>query len=750
MRRMGLTLRLVFSALSLMMGMVSISQFSHDKLLYSQSMQDKGCKPPIHRALWHDRIDKEQRNALKADGKADGKFYTGQNEDINYFVTQSMTQRIDLFQCKVERDSSMGDQRKKAYLLGMEKLLRNFSQAYRYRQFTASRFPTLIESYEEAVEKDKNGETIELIIDRAAYDVAKILVSTQAFDRNPGFKSAEYSLVKKYTHLHPEKTFSVLKDNPNVPFRDSLIIVAGHKYPRLLYDFAAANNKLGYAIRQVNDDFIRTVAKMATSEGSGQILFPFIDNILKGTQKPEDIIAVKDDGVKYYKLLVKTRMEYVERMVNGEKILEIESLTKMLEKKAQEIFIKQINDLHEEPDAVRFKILQQLNANELYYLVIAGERDMYTSSYVKGIYPLLMAKTDNRGDSLLVKIGFDRFKKFIRIAAGYNTLSHFLSTFGDPKNAQSLMTAFVSNLDKTEGLEDGVDVADSYASIQENNPQVASDMLNNIKINYDKNVALGNKRGTVIYNLLYKLLLSATDSSINISKEFGIPPVYSLTYETLASSDSSNNKVVMQVFFYGDEDGRNNYAKFLPQFPASSWKRIEDNKSWVAFASTKGKPIVIYANKPLDEETGELDRAQEALNAYLAEKGIQPTIVIHRGHSYYAPYTISQIQPAAKIVFLGSCGGYHLIHDVLKHAPDAHIIASKQIGKEIINRPFIDLLNKKMSAGSGIDWMPFWNEFTAVAGKVEGFSDYIPPHKNLGAIFIKAYKIAMGEENNEF
>jgi hypothetical protein len=31
----------------------------------------------------------------------------------------------------------------------------------------------------------------------------------------------------------------------------------------------------------------------------------------------------------------------------------------------------------------------------------------------------------------------------------------------------------------------------------------------------------------------------------------------------------------------------------------------------------------------------------------------------------------------------------------------------------------------------------------------EGFQDYIPPHKNLGAIFIKAYKMAMGEEDSD-
>ena len=47
--------------------------------------------------------------------------------------------------------------------------------------------------------------------------------------------------------------------------------------------------------------------------------------------------------------------------------------------------------------------------------------------------------------------------------------------------------------------------------------------------------------------------------------------------------------------------------------------------------------------------------------------------------------------------------------------------------------------------GSNIDWIPFWREFKTKAG-TEGFEDYIPPYKNLGAIFIKAYKIAVGKE----
>jgi hypothetical protein len=248
-----------------------------------------------------------------------------------------------------------------------------------------------------------------------------------------------------------------------------------------------------------------------------------------------------------------------------------------------------------------------------------------------------------------------------------------------------------------------------------------------------------------MYNLLNKLFLSAdTVNNINLSKEFGIPPVYNVKYDALAQD---SQQVVMQVFFYGDEDGRNNYAGFMRQFGPANWKRTE-NKQWVTLTSARGKPIVIYANKPLNEEAGEDEKAQEALQEFLDEKGIEPTIVVHRGHSYYAESTIEHIKPSAKIVFLGSCGGYHLIHDVLEHAPDAHIIASKQIGKGVINQPFFNLLMEKLRSGNDINWIPFWKEFGQIVTDKEGFSDYIPPHKNLGAIFIKAYKSQMGESTD--
>ena len=702
-------------------------------------------KADIKRQLFHDYLDNEQKAALSADGKANAHFTSGNNDDINYLITRSLVQNVDALQYSIEHDTVMNHIKKVTYLRGLENMLKKFTDGVASHKFTASHWPQVMVAYESAIEADTKNRSVEPVVTNAAYDVAKMLIDSKAFESNKGFQNAQYAVMRKYAQIHPERIFYMLKQNPEIPFRDSLVLVAAYKYPRQLYDYAAANNKLGYLIRKIDDPLVKVVSKMATSGGSGQFYFPFLDNILKGKQTIEEIDAVKNDNVKYFKLLVKTRIDYVMRQMNKDTIYEMKGLNDQLERKARDIFIKTINGLHEESDAVRFRILHQLSAQELYYVIVSGESEIYTSSYTRGAYPIMMSKIANHGDTLLMSVGFDRFKKFIKMAAGYNTLNDFLKTFSDA-DAQTLMTAFVNGLEKSSGLEDGVDVADSYVSIAEHNKPLASYILNLTKSNFEKSLAVNNQRGAVMYNLLYKLFLSAdTSANIDLSKEFGIAPVYQVGHDALANS---KNEIIMQVFFYGDEDGMNIFQGFLRQFSGPNWK-VTYSKQWVSIASTKGNPVLIYANKPLPEETGEDEKAQNALSDYLEEVNQQPTVIIHRGHSYYASATISHILPSAKIVFLGSCGGYHLIHDVLGHAPDAHIIASKQIGKTVINQPFFNLLMEKLRNGSNIDWIPFWSEFRRNVSDKDGFEDYIPPHKNLGAIFIKAYKSAMGEDEVE-
>ena len=303
------------------------------------------------------------------------------------------------------------------------------------------------------------------------------------------------------------------------------------------------------------------------------------------------------------------------------------------------------------------------------------------------------------------------------------------------------MTTFVSRLENSEGLEDGVDVADSYASIYETMPELAAQMLQNVKANYERNVNERNQRGVAIYNILYKLFLSADSANkVDLTKELGILPVYSVPYSSLKNEQG---RVIAQVYFYGDKDGRGIFNGFLNSY-GNGWKIDRSNKQWVTITSTKGEPVTIYANRPLPESTGEDDKAQRALGAYLKRNNLYPSVTIHRGHSYYAPTTIEYMAPSSKIVFMGSCGGFTLIDSILRKCSDAHIIASKQIGRTAINRPFFDLLSERLRTGRDIDWIPFWSDFRR-STRAPGFEDYIPPYKNLGAIFIKAYKIETGE-----
>ena len=714
--------------------------------LLANGQKDPQLKPDRNRVLFHDYVDREQVIALRSDGKDDKLFTLSGNDEVNFLVTNALIRKVDKMQYAIEKDTALAGQVKVRYIRGVEWMLKEFNAGIKSRRTSPSILPAMLDAYEASVVRDRKGESIESVIHDLPYNVALPVVNSKAFDNNPGLTASKNILIRKYSEQNPDQIFYILRQNPNVPFADSLIKLAGYKFPGQLYDYASANNELARVIRKVDDPLIRAVSQMARSNGSGQMYFPFLDNIVSGKMSFSDIDAVRNDSIQYYKLLVKTHLDYVERAQNRDTARGFSALDDMLRKKALSVFVNTINGLHNETDNVRFRIIQSLNAQELYYLAVLTDGEIYTSSFTRGVFPLIMSKVNQDGDSLLRLVKFDRYRKFIKMSAGYNTLSEFLGSFKDKENASLLMRAFVGRLERESTLEAGVDVADSYASIYETIRPIANEMLANVKLNYDRNVQQNNKRGIVIYNILQKLFLSADSStSIDLTKELGVPPVYMVDNQSLTND---SGRVVMQVFFYGDKDGQNIFQGFQKMFNSANWK-ITADKKWISINSTKGKKVSIYANRPLPEETGEDEEAQKQLGAHLDKLGLEPTVVIHRGHSYYAPYTIAQIRPSARIVFMGSCGSYHLIHDILKHAPDAHIIASKQIGKTAINKPFFSLLMEKVRNGSNIEWVNFWKEFSREV-RVEGFEDYIPPHKNLGAIFIKAYKIAMGETDGVF
>lgn len=701
-------------------------------------------KVDIARIRYHENIEKEQQLALRFNGGNGEWINASANKDINTLVTNALIRDINILADSIEKDSRLDHRLKVKYLSGLENLLKGFNSGWRNKTFTAVFARELLENYKALMAADINKQDIRTIVQNASYEVGNVNINGNgsAMYENQGFEASRIILFRKFCQKYPDKILGMLEQYYNVSFADSLVKVAAYRNPNQLYDYAAATRtQAGRLIGRNNDPLVKTIAAIATSK-SGQQYYPFLDEIVHGRLTMPDIFQTMNDNLLYYRLLVKTQVSYAERLIKKDTPLAYDKLLFKLQDRAKNVFIEQVNALHDLPDNARFKVIDPLTPRELYYLIVLGEDVMYTSSY-KGIFNRMMQRmTVPSGDSLLMDVRFDRFKKFIRLAAGYNKLDEFLQTMPD-SNSQRLMMAFVRGLEKSGTLEDAVDVADSYGSIK--NPLVKMLIDQEIEKNLVQAKAQHDKRAIAIYDILQIIFQSSEDSSIDVAAKLRIPPVYRVNYKDLLDDSS---RVVQQVFFYGDQDGKESFANFMGMFTGADWK-IKRNADWVEIRSTKGKPVFIYANLPLDYEKGLDSIAQTRLHQYLEKNNLEPGITIHRGHSYWVSSTIRNLPPSSKIVILGSCGGFHNLDDVLRTCPDAHIISSKEVGTKTINEPILKAINDDLKDGKDIEWLPMWKDLAArfPAGDAkERFENYIPPYKNLGALFIKAYTKEMGGE----
>lgn len=711
---------------------------------------------PISRQRFHDRINNEQILTDKADGKRDSLIRVSGNEEINLQVTDAFTRRIDEFQNDVETDTKIISSNEKIRQLNyIEELVRDFRTAWKTRKLNPALGPVLVNNFYKLWKVNLDSASILPFIKEMPYEVGMVL--TDIFDKNVGYAESKKLLFLDYCNQHPDKILSIIRPYVNELFADSLVVVACKNDPEQLYDYAySTKSPEGKLIQRNTDPLVKAIVQLSKMENA-LLYYPFLDNILKNKISIDSIRKFIGDGsrkmdsVGYFKLLVKTEKDYYYRLgvlkdtpiamfgVNG--------LRRMLQRKAIVHFITPINNLHEQNNLnIRMKAIEPLTAEELYYVLVMGENDIYTSSYKHSFARLLQRMgTRPRGDSLLLNVNMDYFKKFIKMAANFNQLDTFLRTM-PPANATTLMKAFVANLDQASNLEDAVDVADSYSSIKDT--ILLQNILRNVVNNEQKSINQNNSRGRTIYSLLKTIFLSSNDNSVDLTSQIGIPSIYSVDYKYLADD---SGRVIQQVFFYGDEDGKTQFPQFVNSFSPKEW-RIKYQKEWVEIKSLTAKRVWIYANLPLNNDKNLDDTAQIHLGRYLAKNDLQPSVVVHRGHSYWLPRTIDRMAGDAKIIVLGSCGGYQNLSQIINNCPDAHIISTKEIGKGDINRPILNYLNQTIAAGKTVVWKDMWASLTRLfytdANKSmrESWDDYVPPYKNLGAIFIKAYNKKMEGE----
>ncbi len=678
---------------------------------------------PRQRELFHTYIQREQRAADAGDGAVDSMIYFGEDAAISQMLTKALLYDVKQMRIMIENlpvagDAQIQNQTKIRYLSAVRNLLQRYNRDTHVDPFAYRRQVTNLREMIIAREENR--------LDAWARNNANMasVENSELLDIAPEAKAYVYKMAGTE---NPKVMFRRLGEYANEPYACDIIAAAARVIPNEVYSFSTSTNfKLSAPIRNCADPVVQAIVKIGAQSKRPLSALPFYRDVASGKKTVAEIDKIADNEDSYFKALVALRVQAAAdgtAINNGADPFVLQSLK----------YVRTMNDLHESPDAVRFRVLDGLTPEHIYYVLVNGQDELYTSSYV-GAFNRLMDRMKGRsGDSLLRAVNYDRFRTFIRMAAGYNTLDAFLGTMKKDDQV-ALMKNFMNGLEigSDDELEDAVDVADAYSSIDDF--ALAKLLTAEVESNYERNKKADNRKGIIVYGLLSALFKGGVQG-----EELGLPPVNYMPYSALVDD---SGVVYQQVYFYGDEDGKVSYQNFIPAFRDGKWK-ITSEKYWTRIASTSGKPVVIYANVPLTEPEDE--KAQEELNKHLAKNNIHPTVVIHRGHSYHLPTTIEGLQRETKIVMLGSCGGYHNLGAVIDRSPDAQIISSKQTGAMSVNEPLIAALNSRFVSGKDVEWPSMWRGLGEMFAKKGGganklWKDYVPPHKNLGALFIKSYR----------
>lgn len=695
---------------------------------------------PLQRRMWHDRIDKAQRAADATDGKVDGYIYFAEDTVSANLLTQAILKDVDQIQIMIENvpyeenGSFSEGQQKIRYLSDLNEMMRKFNADTRMDPVFWRR---TVNNFRQMLIARHSGNLPDFV--RSNANIYS-LTNAQLLEGN---RDAKAYLYTEMGRQEPAMMIKRLSEFASEPFACDIIKAAARVVPSEIYNYASSTNyTLSNAVRRCPDPLVQTIVRISSESGSPLRAMAFLSDIHNKRKTIAEIDKITADQDLFYKNLVRLKIENTEGL--GDKTLTDELQYRGLK------YVRDMNDLHEEKDAVRFKGINGFTPEEIYFILVYGQDEIYTSSFM-GAYKRMKEQMGDsiKGADLLARVRYDKFRTFIRMCAGYNTLSSFLNTMNS-ENKMKLMSNFISDLDKgkEDDLEDAVDVADAFGSITD--PELLNYLQQEVKVNYERSYKERSLKGMRVYALLATLFngLKSGDNEEAIKQQsevLSLPPINLVQYKNLTDESGT---IYQQVFFYGDEDGRVSFASFLRNFKDGKWKTTS-NKYWTTITSVSGKKIVIFANNPLPEPEDE--EAQKKLAEYLAEKQISPTIVIHRGHSYHLPLTLDRLNKNSRIVMLGSCGGYHNLSVVLDRSPDAHIISSKQIGAMNINEPIIKDIETRLLQGKDIEWIDMWKGLntyfnTKMPSMKSTFADYVPPYKNLGAIFIKAYRRLSGNE----
>ncbi|NQW42468.1 MAG: hypothetical protein HQ463_03435 [Bacteroidetes bacterium] len=519
--------------------------------------------------------------------------------------------------------------------------------------------------------------------------------------------------------FYPTDLLNKFKNLAYSPIGSEVINAIAKTDPIAVKQYFGTNHIVDRALKNSKDTVVQLVYTIYKTYGMQSKAYALLHYIYNKQMDMQDANTISKNPKQFYKTLIELRKK---PNILGNYAVDKELQTLGMER------VVEINLRHDKTESVRFAPIDADNAYEIYTAIVYSPEEIFTSSFL-GMYKRMMEKKKEKSGYLfLQKLNFNKFRIFVKQCAGYNKLDDFFGTMNDSQ-ANALVNLFASDLYNYGGnLGPAVDVADTYGSLE--NDKIKKLFKDVIETEYKQTILTKNDHGIKIYGLLLKLI-GGQPENLPSNYTFNIPNLDRVTQKELFP-DSIH---IQQHFFFDDEDGQAAFNAWLTQYPATLYKK-DDKGTYVVLSTLKGKKILIYANKPKEEFAG-----RNALTKLFESKNRFPDLIVHRGHSYYIENTLANMTNSNRVAILGSCGGYQNISKAMENAMDVQIVSTKQVGTLVVNSVLINETTETIRQGKDLVWIDLWKQITVKLKDNPQFKDYIPPYKNLGARFIKAYNM---------
>ena len=545
-------------------------------------------------------------------------------------------------------------------------------------------------------------------------------------------------LLRETAPMAPYDAIRAVRSYHTAPWGQQFFAEVVLREPRWVVRVLTYNPEQHQAVRDALDvathPAVQALAALTHSSYAAEIkdrMAVLVEELAAHTLSWEEAAHLSSDTQTYFRMLVALYLR--------EPAGEHHALANALAEEASTLVLE-LNNLFEQPAAIRFRAVEHLATRELYLLLTSGEAEMFTSSY-RGVFDRLLARMrqeDLTGDQLLTAVHHLHFRVFIKAAAVFNRLSMFLATIPSPVARWSLLTRCLSDLEQaTDVTVQAVTAAEILsAPLDRDSLRLIRDTL---RSEYTRTAMAHNQQGRILYGLLIAALVQrhgsdVTDAALMTIAARYLPALPDLTGIPI-STLFHNGVSIHRYFFYNDDDGKLSFFNFMAHYRHDPAWHIEDHGSFVHLRSQgQGRQIEIYANMFIDDDQGITD-----IDQVLRARQITPSVIVHRGHSPHVDRTLEKLPATAALVYLGNCGGHTLLDTVLRLAPQAHILTTKGIGTITINDPLLKALNSSLLRGKEMTWQGFWQRLEATLGRNPRFMDYVPPDKNASVVFLRAY-----------